>query len=255
MKKTFILALAMLLTTIMAKAQSKTEVIAHRGHWKAEGSAQNSRTSLKKALEMGIYGSEIDIWLTTDNKQMVNHDDDYDGVVIREATSKQCKALILKNGEHMPMLKDMLKLLKKSKTRTKLIIEVKPLGNKQRDQESATRAMRMVRKYHLEKKVDYISFSIEACKTLARLDPTANVAFLDGNMTPTALHEFGINGIDYHYSHFQKHPEWVKEAHDLGMTVNAWTVDKRETMDELITLGLDFITTNEPERCTEACKK
>ena len=56
----------------------------------------------------------------------------------------------------------------------------------------------------------------------------------------------GINGIDYHYSKFQKHPEWVKEAHDLGMSVNAWTVDKADDIRQMRDLGVDQITTNDP---------
>ena len=26
----------------------------------------------------------------------------------------------------------------------------------------------------------------------------------------------------------KKHPEWIKEAHDLGLKVNVWTVDETE---------------------------
>ena len=40
--------------------------------------------------------------------------------------------------------------------------------------------------------------------------------------------EAGCTGLDYHYRVFQKNPDWVKKAHDLGLTVNVWTVDKEE---------------------------
>ena len=56
----------------------------------------------------------------------------------------------------------------------------------------------------------------------------------------------GINGIDYHFSKFQKHPEWVQEAKELGMSVNAWTVDKPKDIREMIALGVEQITTNDP---------
>ena len=54
-------------------------------------------------------------------------------------------------------------------------------------------------------------------------------------------------GLDYHYSNFVQHPEWVKEAHDLGMIVNVWTVNKEEMMQQMIDLGVDYITTDKPE--------
>ena len=41
--------------------QAQTQVIAHRGYWKAEGSAQNSLASLRKAAEAKVYGSEFDV--------------------------------------------------------------------------------------------------------------------------------------------------------------------------------------------------
>ena len=70
--------------------------------------------------------------------------------------------------------------------------------------------------------------------------------YLEGNKTPAEVHADGINGIDYHYSYFKKHPEWVKEAHDLGMSVNAWTVDKADDIRAMKELGVDQITTNDP---------
>ena len=40
---------------------------------------------------------------------------------------------------------------------------------------------------------------------------------------------------------------WIKEAHDLGMVVNVWTVDNASDMLLYISKGVDFITTNESE--------
>lgn len=70
--------------------------------------------------------------------------------------------------------------------------------------------------------------------------------YLRGDIAPAELHKLGINGIDYHYKAFYEHPEWVKEAHDLGMSVNVWTVNHESDMKAMIGLGVDCITTNEP---------
>jgi glycerophosphoryl diester phosphodiesterase len=53
---------------------AQPKVIAHRGYWKTEGSAQNSIRSLLKADSIGVYGSEVDIWLSADGIPVVNHD-------------------------------------------------------------------------------------------------------------------------------------------------------------------------------------
>lgn len=43
-------------------------------------------------------------------------------------------------------------------------------------------------------------------------------------------------------------PELVKEAHALGLKVNVWTVNDQPTMEKMIDLGVDGITTDYPDR-------
>jgi glycerophosphoryl diester phosphodiesterase len=64
----------------------------------------------------------------------------------------------------------------------------------------------------------------------------------------------GITGIDYHFKALQANPEWVKEAHDLGMTVNVWTVDDLDVARQMRDLKVDFITTTGPRRCVPWCQ-
>ena len=52
------------------------QIIAHRGYWKTDGSAQNSIAALMKADSIRVYGSEVDIWLSSDGIPVVNHDAD-----------------------------------------------------------------------------------------------------------------------------------------------------------------------------------
>lgn len=64
----------------------------------------------------------------------------------------------------------------------------------------------------------------------------------------------GAAGADYGIWILQKHPEWIKQIHDLGMKVNVWTVDDEAGMKWCIDHGVDFITTNHPERFMEIQK-
>lgn len=230
-------------------AVRRTQTIAHRGHWRTEGSAQNSRASLQRAMDLAIFASEIDIWITSDGHLMVNHDASYEGVSLQDTTFAACKRLRLKNGEKMPQLKDLLKILKKSKSPTKLVVEVKNHRDPQRSRDCAVAAVGAIRERHLQDRVLYISFSIEACEAIHTTDPEAEVAYLNGDRTPAELHAMGLTGMDYHYNVLRKHPEWVAEAHAFGMNVNVWTVDKPEDIKEMRSLGVDFITTNEPTLC------
>ena len=251
MKYRFLLfCLCAMLALVPGSAQTmRTQTIAHRGEWRSEGSAQNSRVSLQRALDLGIFGSEIDIWLTKDNHIMVNHDATFKGVTVQDTTFAACKKIRLDNGERMPELKHLLKIMKRSKSPTRLIVEVKKHNDPLRSRACATATVQAIRKRKLEARVMYISFSLEACETIHALAPEAEVAYLNGDRTPEELHRMGITGIDYHINRFREHPEWVEEAHRLGMNVNVWTVDKPEDIRAMQALGVDYITTNEPALC------
>ena len=70
--KILMVALMLLAMTPVIQAKSSTKTVAHRGYWKCEGSAENSLTSLQKAHDVGCWGSELDIWLTSDGGLVVN---------------------------------------------------------------------------------------------------------------------------------------------------------------------------------------
>lgn len=242
MKRTLIGAIALLACIVGMQAQ--TQVIAHRGFWKTEGSAQNSITALKKAAEEKLYGSEFDVQVTLDGKLIVNHDGKFQGFVIAETPYSQLKRIRLKNGEKLPSLKKYLKEGKKLDIQ--LILEIKSHKSKEVEDKMAADIVKMVKKMGLEKQVEYIAFSLNVCEQLAKLTPESEIAYLNGDIAPAELKKKGINGIDYHYNVINKHPEWVKEAHDLGMKVNVWTVNKEEMMKKLIDMKVDYITTDQP---------
>ena len=50
-------------------------------------------------------------------------------------------------------------------------------------------------------------------------------------------------------------PQWIDEAHLLGLTVNVWTVNKAEDLQYFIDHKADYITTNEPVLLLEMLKK
>ena len=242
MKRTLISAIALLACIVGMQAQ--TQVIAHRGFWKTEGSAQNSITALEKAAEEKLYGSEFDVQVTLDGKLIVNHDAKFQGFIIAETPYKQLKKIRLNNGEKLPNLKKYLK--KGKKLDIQLILEIKSHKSKEVEDKMAADIVKMVKKMGLEKQVEYIAFSLNVCEQLAKLTPESEIAYLNGDITPTELKKKGINGIDYHYNVIEKHPEWIKEAHDLGMKVNVWTVNKEDMMKKLIDRKVDYITTDQP---------
>lgn len=229
------------------------KVIAHRGFWDVSGAAQNSRASLQNAFDYNFYGSETDIWLTTDNHIMINHDASLNGVTIQTSTYDEVKNLTLSNGETIPELKDFLTMLA-SEDSTKLIIEIKKHSTPARDQDAAKAAMAAVQEANVAKKVEYISFSLDACRQLVALDSTAKVAYLNGDLSPQTLYSYGIKGIDYALANISSHPTWITDAHTFGMTANIWTVDNATDIISVNNKNADFVTTNNPIEATKIYK-
>lgn len=230
------------------------KVVAHRGYWTAPGSAQNSIRSLVKADSIGIYGSEFDVWMLADGNLVVNHDRKFKGVHFEMAPMKDVAAITLDNGESVPTLDEYLaEFVKHPKLR--LVLEMKSLVDPTREDEMAEKIVAALRKYNLLKRTDIIAFSINACMAFKKLLPIGvPIYYLDGDYTPKKVKSLGLAGMDYSMKALREHPEWVEEAHKHGLEVNVWTADEPEDIQYFIDLGVDYITTNYPERATEMIK-
>ena len=248
MTKKLILAAAMLLTGSAAVA-AQPKVISHRGYWTAPNSAQNSLASFTKADSVGVFGSEIDVWLTADDKLIVNHDRVYKGTDINmeKSTLKEITSIVLPNGENIPTLDAYLRLVA-AKPDTRLILEMKSLSDLKREDLAAEKIVKALRKYDLLDRTDIIAFSINACLAFKKLMPDGRIFYLNGDLAPRSIKKLGLTGIDYSMSVLRKNPKWVEQAHKEGLEVNVWTVDTEEDMRYFIDLGVDYITTDYPER-------
>lgn len=233
---------------------AQTKVIAHRGYWDCEGSAQNSISSLKNAQKIQAYGSEFDVIITSDGTTIINHDDDIDGMHIEDTPYIKLKNYKLKNGEILPTLENYLKVGKINKS-TQLILEIKPHKAEMNEDRAVKKTLALVKKYGMEKQVEFISFSLNICKELIKYSPNSQVSYLGGDLSPKEAKEIGLTGIDYHYSIYEKNPSWIKEAKALNLTTNAWTVDDTNVMKYLIKENIDFITTDKPVILQELINK
>lgn len=226
---------------------SQVKVVAHRGYWTTPGSAQNSLAAFHKADSIGAYGSEIDVWMTADGRLVVNHDKTFKGVDMENDTYDAIRRVRLDNGEPLPDLDEYLRLAQ-SRPATRLVLEMKSLTDLKREDECAAKIVDALRRYGLLGRTDIIAFSINACLAFKKLCPVGlPIYYLEGDLDPAKLGRLGLAGLDYHVSIIMAHPEWVDIAHKAGLKVNVWTVDDEDNMRRLKKMGVDFITTNQPE--------
>ena len=253
MKTRLFMALAIAASALTASA-AQPKVIAHRGYWDTPGSAQNSLRALAKADSVGCFASEFDVWMTSDGVLVVNHDADINGVHIETSPAKKVLAEKLSNGENVHTLDSYLQLAAKQPSR--IVLELKTHDSRKHERKAIKDIVAMVKKYGLEDKTDYITFSKYGFQDLIKYTPKGTaVYYLSGDYIPWQVKEMGGAGIDYSLKAMKKHPEWVKMSHDLGMEVNVWTVNEPEDMQWCIDHGVDYITTNAPELLQEILKK
>ena len=227
---------------------NKNVVIAHRGAWKKNNFPENSIASLKEAIRLKCYGSEFDVHFTKDSVIVVNHDDVFKGLTIATSTYAELQQHLHTNGEQIPTLENFLKEGMKQRS-TKLILEIKMALTPESTIALTDAVVKLVKRLKADAWVEYISFSYPAVQRIIQLDPTAKTAFLaslKGDVQLEQLKKDHIGQADYHYSVY-KTGDWFTQAHKLGITINAWTVNKEEDMKWLLSNQADFITTNEPE--------
>lgn len=233
--------------------QVDTKVIAHRGHH--PGSIpENSMASLIEAQKLGVYGSEFDVYVTSDNVAVLYHNATFSGSEHPDnaglkgkrpdsCTYDQIKDYKLANGEPLPTLDAYLDQALKYPD-VKLILEIKTHKDEETDMRAAQVCHDAVKARNMQGQVEYIAFSYDICRKLASLDPDAMVQYLNGDKSPSVLFNDGIKGIDY--AHGTLSEKVINEAKSLGMTVNVWTVNTKAVMLDFINKGVDFITTDDP---------
>ena len=224
-----------------------TKIIAHRGAWKEFHFPENSLASLKKAIEIGCYGSEFDVQKTKDNQLIVFHDSYINNQPIEYLNYQDLKEILLSNGECIPTLDDFF-LIAKNQLVTKLILEIKSsVFSLNETIKTVELVIEKINEFKLfPNQVEFILFSWEASIHLKKKLNNFNVYYLEGNKSVNDIIEVGLNGIDYHYSIYQSNNNIIEECKINKLFTNSWTVNKIEIANNFIKRGIDFITTDFP---------
>lgn len=247
--KASVIAACLSFVSFAAGAQEGTGIIAHRGFWNCEeaGFAKNSIAALRCAQEAGFQGSEFDVNMTSDGVLLVYHDDNVEGRSIEENPYSDFKDFKIANGETIPTLDQYLEQGKKH-PETMLVYELKPHSCDEVEDRFVEATIAKLEEYGLldPERVMFISFSFHICEALAARLPDFEVQYLGSDRKPSRVHEAGISGIDYNYMILSGKKKWIRQAHELGMSTNAWTVNKRRSMKKMLKAGINSLTTDYP---------
>lgn len=231
------------------------QIVAHRGAFKTQKFPENSIAALKHAFELKCGGTEFDIHMTADDSLIINHDPHYQKLQIEKTNYADLIKTPLSNGEKLPTLREFIQTSLQYNQGSLMVYEIKPSSiSKERGRLVAERVLQLIRQMKATKNALFISFDIGILQRIKELDPKAHVQYLNGEKSPAELKAAGMDGADYHFSVFKKHPEWIESAKALKLALNAWTVNDAADMDWLLAQGFQYITTNEPELLAERIK-
>ena len=240
---------------------SATRIVAHRGFHLKEGCPENSVAALKASRRTGAWGSEFDIWLTRDNRVVINHDKYYatDPAqrIIGETDYADLQDIRLANGEEIPTLEAFIAQTKEQPG-VKLVCELKRHGGSARNRALFDKAYKIAESEKVLNRFVWQTFDYELCKYIRVKDPYATVVWLctkeEKLKKPEEIAADGLSGVNFRYTLYDAHPDFIERLHRLGLTAGLCAEDDMSVIHRFAEAGIDFIGTNRPDEATEAVR-
>jgi glycerophosphoryl diester phosphodiesterase len=226
-------------------------VLAHRG---ARTTApENTLEAFGLALAQGADGVELDVHRTADGQLVVHHDADASGLgVLAERTEAQVRAA----RPDIPTLDEVLDACAGSLVN----IEIKNLPGDHDydpDDHAAELVVACIQRRVEDGRTDDVvvsSFNLATIDRVRALDPSVPTGFL----TMVGFDPFDALDVCVARGHGALHPfvhalvgpladATALRAHELGITVTAWTVNDEQEMARLSEAGVDILITDVPE--------
>jgi glycerophosphoryl diester phosphodiesterase len=219
-------------------------VIGHRGA--CTEAFENTLRSFELAADAGADMVEFDIYKTIDNHVVVLHDPTTirisdQNIRVKKSTLEQVREVTLKDGSKIPTLEEVFAQFK-----GKLYFQVEICQSRM-----VTEVFALIDKYDVYNQCLLSSFIHNQLPKYKRSQNPVPIALLNDvsdHVIKDSL-EMGLDGI--HLTHNLITPELVNDAHENNLFVNAYTVDKPEDWERVITCGVDGIITDYPR---ELCK-
>ncbi len=221
-------------------------IIGHRGA--CGHTTENTISSVKKSLEIGVDAIEIDVRKTADNKVILMHDYTIDRTTngtgkVADLTLEQIESYQTEDNQKVPTLEAVLNLVNKQAI---VDIEIK-------DNDVIPYLCTIVSDY-LKKdwtSSNFIisSFDLIALRNFYKIEPTINLMAIIANATENWLHileEIPITMIAA--PHDSIYQDFVEEAHENELEVIAYTVNTEEEIKRMFDLCVDGIISDYPDR-------
>ena len=237
-------------------------VISHRGA--NQVSPQNTIEAFKKAVFFRADGFETDVHLTSDGVPVICHNYTIDKTsngkgAIASNTLDYLKRFDFGSyfhhsykGTEIPTLDEFLKLSARANLKV-LNIEIK--SPKSKDYIIADKIIEAVKEYGLFDTLLISSFDPDLLVYIKDYDENCKTAFLYSPDKPITYKQvlgkevgfaksIGADALHPHQLFVSQ--ELIDEAHENGIMVNPWTVNREKDITKLVKMGVDGVITDVP---------
>ncbi|HEX6849831.1 MAG TPA: glycerophosphodiester phosphodiesterase family protein [Candidatus Polarisedimenticolaceae bacterium] len=223
-------------------------VVGHRGA--AARAPENTRASLKAALDAAAPAVEIDVALSADGRVVLLHDRTLDRTTsargpVRRKRWDELRRLDAGSwfaarfaGEAMLDLDGALDLVR---DRARLVVEIK-------DALAVDAVLAVLSRRGAERAVTISSFAWEALAVARRRHPGIDLAATVKRLErrdPVAF-AVSIGASALHPNRALATPAWVERAHEAGLSVIPYTVNGAAELDRVLRAGANGCFTDDP---------
>lgn len=224
----------------------KIKIIAHRGVYLNE--TENSIHAIDDSIRYKINYAEIDVQETKDGTVVLMHDKNLKRLTglnadVNDLTFKQIEKLTLgkavknKNQERIPTLDSVIKA---SKNKVRLIIEIKPYGN---TEDLTKRVVNIIENNNFVNQCMVHSLSYNILLNVKSLNHNIKTGYI------ACWHRRDLTSLNVDFYSVEQRlitKKLVMEIHNEHKKIYSWTVDKPNNMNNMLKLNVDGIITDRP---------
>ncbi len=238
---------------MMSTGEGLPMIMAHRGY--SAKAPENTLEAMRAAMDIGVKAVEFDVQMTKDGVIVLLHDDSLTRTTgvkkkIWEVTYDEIRGLDAsvafrketRNHRYpatrIPTLDEALKTINGTMYCN---IEIKRTGH---DEGIEKKVVEIIRENNYLENCDVTSQNYKTCLAVKEADPEVKTAYTTviGLGDIESLEAADIISIQESFATFRE----VQRLHGAGKKIFVWTVNKKDTMEKLISLNVDAILTNDP---------
>ena len=222
-----------------AAACTTPEPIAHRGARRE--APENSREAVRAALDIGSRWVEVDVRFSQSHFPFVLHDRSLRRTTtgtgyIDQLPVDRIRAATLANGEPVPLFREVLRDVRQRGGMAVVEIKARPT-----DTELA-RLIGRIQYLQMTERVIITSFDRATIRLFQAAFPDVETSLTTATtVTPWTVRSFGGLSV----RHDQVTEETMAQWQPTGRRILAWTADRSELWEELATLGVWGVVTND----------